>query len=183
MFVNRSTTTYKLSVLTRQMMYARRKATNSIRSRMVTRSRGQRSEVRSQMPGVVAALSLTTDFWLLSSGPGLVLKKILVDVVVGLSCFAVAVAVGAEFADRVGHGPAFILHSIDRGQGTRSVQPGHAVDEDRKIRGVVAQLQKVVDHLRPVRRTRLVSHNQSAIPRPGKKGEFRALLGAYLALA
>src|SRR5262245_57743854 len=52
MLVNRSTTMYRLSVLTRQMAYARRNAANSIRSRMVKRVRGQGSGVRDQGSGV-----------------------------------------------------------------------------------------------------------------------------------
>src|SRR5947208_3160493 len=102
------------------------KATNNIRSRMVTLA-----EVLGagppEGPWVVWGLLAPFGAWFLA--PRFVLEKILVNVVVGLSRLAVTVAVGAEFADGVRHGPALILHAVHGGQGTRAVQSGHAVDE------------------------------------------------------
>src|SRR5262249_39117895 len=120
MLVNRSTTTYRLSVLTRQIAYARRNATNSIRSRIVKRARGSESRVRRQEPGIRGESFLVglvaPDRRLLAPGPGVVQVKILVDVVVGRGRLAVAVAARPELTDGVGNGPPLVLHTVDGGQ-------------------------------------------------------------------
>src|SRR5688572_30751279 len=93
--------------------------------------------VRGQESGVsgraAVRVLLTLDPCLLTPGPGLVQVKVLVDIVVGLGRLAVAVAIGAEFAHRVGDGPTLVLHPIDRHQGAGAVQAGHAVDQDRVV--------------------------------------------------
>src|SRR5262245_5646433 len=179
MLVNRSTMTYRLRVLTRQMTYARTNEENSIRSRMVTGVRGQRSEVRGQKR---AESLLTSGLGPLTSDPGLVQVKILVDVIVGRGRLAVAVTVGPEFAHRVGHGPPLILHPIDGRQGAGPVQPGHAVDQDRVVALVVAQLEEVVNDRRPVVRTRLVPRQKAVVAAPAQGDERRPGVGTHPAL-